>query len=352
MAVSEPARAQAAKLLARPGSWPPAAPHPRVAIDAIQTMLQLCSGNYEADAPHCATFAEAGGIRAVVQVLEETAEHAGRMAKVVAPHGSYANVQMSPEVQMMMMIADLQEMGITLLSNYAALAEAGEGAALQELRAANAIGAVVRSVRLYPENPEHAATALAALVQLLPVDEEGFLASGAPEAIVALLHAAQTTPWARYLGTRALARLAEGGALARTALKEAGALAALLRACREPPGASDCGREWGVADVPAKLQVLARKAISLLAGGGGGGFAVGGRSAGSLAIQPLLLQDPVVLADVDGPLQGCAATIVAAGDGGIGPTADGVYGVRVEMPPERCGESAEVRPTQLRLMLP
>ena len=91
---------------------------------------------------------------------------------------------------------------------------------------------------------------------------------------------AQTaTTWPLYLGARALMRLTDFGDVAKGVLRDAGALAALQHAAHAPPGDPDCGREWGVADVPAKLQRVARAALEALgteeSGTGGTGTAGG-----------------------------------------------------------------------------
>ena len=74
----------------------------------------------------------------------------------------------------MLMLADVQTMGVTLLSNFAAVGEgshpdAAAGGIPEELRVSKAVASVVRSIGLYPESPEHIDACLAALSQLLPL---------------------------------------------------------------------------------------------------------------------------------------------------------------------------------------
>ena len=282
----------------------------------------------------------------------------------------------------MLMLADVQTMGVTLLSNFAAVGEgshpdAGAGGIPEELRVSKAVASVVRSIGLYPESPEHIDACLAALSQLLPLDPAAVLTTGAVPALVAAMESEHATPWQLYLGARALARFAEQGAAERQALCDGGGREALLCACRAPPGAPECGAEWGVQDVPAKLQGVARAALASLAGteaggaaavsgagGAGGGF--GGRAAdGTLGVSLFVLHDAVVMAELQHDatelapeLNGGLGVVVGAGEHGIGPEpGDGsgehgvTHGVKVAFPLARRGDVVRVRPANLRLKL-
>eukprot|EP00927_Polykrikos_kofoidii_P006913 TRINITY_DN12814_c0_g2_i1.p1 TRINITY_DN12814_c0_g2~~TRINITY_DN12814_c0_g2_i1.p1 ORF type:complete len:352 (-),score=48.96 TRINITY_DN12814_c0_g2_i1:88-1143(-) len=342
------------RLNARPGSWPIASPNALTSCQCFQAILQLTSDGSAEAAAQSKLFAESGGIRAVVQVLEETAEHSCRMTKQVAPYG-FSNMKVTPEVKQLLMISDLHEMGLTLLSNLAAIASRVEGVISEELRESKAVNIVVRSMKLYSDNSEHIGAGLAALMQLLPVDPTTFQSSDAPTAIVALMQSEKATPWLLFLGARALARFAKEGPSAKDVLRDAGAIDALLRACRAPPGDADCGKEWGVTDVPAKVQGVARAAIAELVGFDG--FDFGGRMSSTLLVNLFLLQDPVVMINKEDrmlakpDLHGSLGVVVVAGEGGIGPeAASGEYEVRVEYPKERKGETVRVKPANLRLM--
>ena len=82
------------------------------------------------------------------------------------------------------------------------------------------------------------------------------------------MHSQKMTTWPLYLGARALMRLTDFGDVAKDALRNAGAPAALQHAACAPLGDPACGQEWGMADVPAKLQRVARAALEALGGGG------------------------------------------------------------------------------------
>jgi len=405
----------AARLMARAGDWPLASPDALTAAQTFQTMLQATDGSTEA-AAYCRAFSDAGCLRAVVAVLEETSEHIGRVARTIAPYGFGTNMSMTPEVRRtpvlallvlelgfgttqtltlttdpgappnqvrrMLMLADVQTMGVTLLSNFAAVSEgsrldAGAGGIPEELRVSKAVASVVRSIGLYPESPEHVDACLAALSQLLPLDPAAVLTTGAVPALVAAMESENATPWQLYLGARALARFAEQGATERQALCDGGGREALLCACRAPPGAPECGAEWGVQDVPAKLQGVARAALASLAGteaggaaavsgagGAGGGF--GGRAAdGTLGVSLFVLHDAVVMAELEHDatelapeLNGGLGVVVGAGEHGIGPEpGDGsgehgvTHGVKVAFPLARRGDVVRVKPANLRLKL-
>ena len=398
----------AARLMARAGDWPLASPDALTAAQTFQTMLQATDGSTEA-AAYCRAFSDAGCLRAVVAVLEETSEHIGRVARTIAPYGFGTNMSMTPEVRRtpvlallvlelgfgttqtltlttdpgappnqvrrMLMLADVQTMGVTLLSNFAAVSEgsrldAGAGGIPEELRVSKAVASVVRSIGLYPESPEHVDACLAALSQLLPLDPAAVLTTGAVPALVAAMESENATPWQLYLGARALARFAEQGATERQALCDGGGREALLCACRAPPGAPDCGAEWGVHDVPAKLQGVARAALASLAGSGAGGAGgasggFGGRAAdGTLGVALFVLHDAVVMAELEHgatelapELNGGLGVVVGAGEHGIGPEPGGsgehgvTHGVKVAFPLARRGEVVRVKPANLRLKL-
>lgn len=253
----QPAAAIASRLLARPGEWPPASPNARTAIEAFDNLLELLADGSAAASAHGKAFAEAGGIRAVIAVLEETAKDISRRAKNL-------DTSKQNDVQMLMMLGDVQTMGCTLLSNLGAFAE-GETAAIgEELKISKATVAVVNSLHLYPDNPEHIEAGLAALVQLLPIDPKLFLMTGAHDVTINSMLAQQAITWPLYLGARALMRLTDFGDVPKEALRNAGAAAALRHALNAPPGDRDCGGEWGVADVPAKLKLVATTALEAL----------------------------------------------------------------------------------------
>ena len=138
-------------------------------------MLKLTSDGSEEAALHAKSFAEAGGIRATVQMLSETAKDVSRRASSLDP----SSLVMDDSLQYLLMLGDVQTMGCTVLSNLAAIAEGGEAILGEELRVSNAIAAVGQSLKLYPDNPEHVEAALAALTQLLPIDPKAFLQTGA-----------------------------------------------------------------------------------------------------------------------------------------------------------------------------
>ena len=348
--MSGPTALQIAKALAaEPDSWPRGVPNANDSIEAFIYMLQLCSDGSEKATENVKVFAEAGGIRAVVSVLEETARDTGRRARHIDPK----KPEMSEAVQTLLLLADLQTMGVTLLSNFAATATAGESKTLEELKLSKAVGMVVHSLQLYPDNAEHGAACLAALMQLLPVDLEGALKVSAPVAIVSAMKHESATAWQLYLGARALKHMANDSAATLAVLRDAGALEALLVACRAPPGAPDCGAAWGVTDVAAKTQVNARGTIALLTGFDG--FKSGARTASALDVNLFLLQDPVVLApSAEAPaLDGCIGVVVGAGAQGIGAdAASGCYKVRIEYPEAKRGETVERPPEGLRLVAP
>ena len=97
----------------------------------------------------------------------------------------------------MLMLADVQTMGVTLLSNFAAVG-AGRGGAAggpleeggipEELRVSKAVAVVVRSMGLYRESAEHQDACLAALSQLLPLDPAAVLSTGVCSASTLGLH--------------------------------------------------------------------------------------------------------------------------------------------------------------------
>ena len=277
------ATAIAERLLARPGDWPPASPNARSAAEAFDNLLELIADGSAAAAAQGRTFADAGGIRAVVALLDETAMDIGRRA---------VNLDTSNQrdVQMLMMLGDVQSMGCTLLSNLAAFAgveAGGETAISDELKISNSMAAAVTSLRLYPDSPEHVEAGLAALTQILPIDPRSFLTTGAHELTVKIMLSQKATTWPLYLCARAIMRCTDFGDVPKDALRQVGAATALQHALSAPPGDPNCGREWGVADVPAKLKEVVKAALEALAvpgevdggvgcGGGGGGDEAGG----------------------------------------------------------------------------
>ena len=250
----------AQRLFARPGSWPPASPNARTAAEAFDNLLELIADGSPAAAAHGKSFAEAGGIRAVVAVLEETAKDIGRRA----PNLDTSN---QGDVQMVMMLGDVQSMGCTLLSNLAAFAVAeaeGETAIGGELKISNAMVAVVNCLHLYPDSPEHTEAGFSALTQLMPIDPRSFLTTGAHELTIMMMRSQKETTWPLYLGARSVMRCCDFGDVPKEALREAGAAAALQHALSVPPGDPHCGQDWGVADVPAKLKLVAQAALEAL----------------------------------------------------------------------------------------
>ena len=340
-------------LLARPGDWPPAAPNAITALACFHSMLEIISDGSAEAAEHCEAFAAAGGIRAVVQQLEETALEVGRKAKQIDP----ANLEMNCVLQSLLMLADVQTVGCTLLSNLAAASAGGRSRVVQdELRISQTTGAVVRSLMLYPENPEHVEAGLAALLQLLPLDTKAFLAVGAPSVVIAAMVSPAARPWLLYLGARVLAATAQLGPEAREALvHKEGAVPALVRAVRAPPDPT-AGAEWGVSNVWAKLQLVARTAMATLLGLEGFRCGSGRAIVGTLECSHFVLHDPVVLVELEGErreLNGCVALVVGAGEHGVGPQpATSQYGMRVEHPPDKRGQIIELPAANLRLMAP
>ena len=269
-------------LHAHPGDWPRASPNAETAIEVFYHVLQLCQAG---DVPKVKEFSEKGGVRAVVQMLQETADESDRKAEKVA---AAEKMEMNKDVQHLLMLADLHTLGMGLLNALGGVAEDGEGTTLAELKASKAMVIAVRSTALYPDNPDHAESGLAALSTLQPLDPDGFLEAKAPDVILRTMKN-KPSPWLLYLGARTLARFSsEGGAKAVDALKAAGALEALKMACGAPPGDASCGAEWGVKDVSAKLQVFARTCIANLVGFPH--FSFGGRASSMLALNLFLLQ--------------------------------------------------------------
>ena len=78
------------------------------------------------------------------------------------------------------------------------------------------------------------------------------------------MRAQTAVTWSLYCGARTLVRLCDFGDEPKAALREDGAAAAFEHALRVPPGDPECGSEWGVADVPAKLKLVARAGLEAL----------------------------------------------------------------------------------------
>jgi len=342
-------------VLAIPGDWPRAAPNAITSLAVFHAMLDLSTCS-EASTK-CIAFADAGGIRALVQILEETAIEIGRKARSI----DYSNPEMNKSLQDLMMLADTHTMGCTLISNLGAVAEgcspeAPEAVLQEELRVSKATATVVRSMMLYPENPSHQEAGLAALHQLQPIDPPEFIKVGAASVIVAAMMSQMVAPWGLYLGARVLARAAAAGAEEEAELKKHGAVPALVVAVRAPPD-PDAGKDWGVSDVWAKIQTVARTTIAKLSDTEG--FVCGGRPAdhpGLFDLNTFLIQDAVVLCDVaaEPALDGSVAFITAAGFEGIGPNQSdgGLYGLTVEYPQEFKGKKLDLPEKNLRLMAP
>lgn len=344
-------------MCAKPGDFPRASPNSETAIECFYHMLHHCTSG---DVEKVKAFAQLGGVRAVVGVLEETADESDRKAEKLA---ASEKMEMNKDVKHLLMLADLHTMGVSLLSNLGSVAEDGEATTLAELKAAKAVAIVSRSLRLYPDNPDHAEAGMAALSQLLPLDPEGFAAAGfggvkPASVVISAMKNPKASPWLLYLGARTLARYGdEGGDTAKQSLQEEGAMEALKMACRAEPGDATCGAEWGVKDVSAKLQVFARTCIAKLIGFSG--FSHGGRTQQTLAVNLFLLQDPVVLANMDDPavgkgeLNGSIGVVVGAAEGDVGPVAaSGLYGVRLEFPEEKRGQTVELNGANMRLLAP
>ena len=153
-----------------------------------------------------------------------------------------------------------------------------------------------------------------------------------------------------------LAATAQLGPEAREALvHKEGAVPALVRAVRAPPDPT-AGAEWGVSNVWAKLQLVARTAMATLLGLEGFRCGSGRAVVGTLECPHFVLHDPVVLVELEGErgeLNGCVALVVGAGEHGVGPQpATSQYGMRVEHPPDKRGQIIELPAANLRLMAP
>lgn len=336
-------------LNATPGSWPRGAPNPHDAMQGFLHMLQISSDGSEAATANVKAFAEAGGIRAVMNSLEESARDVGRRAKHLDP----TKIEMNEDMQVMMLLADLQTIGATLVSNFAAIAMGGESVTLEELKVSKASAMMVKSLTVYPDNPEHVEACLAALMQLLPIDLAGAATAGAPAIIVRTMKEEKVSPWALYLGARALKQFASEGGEVKAQCLAVGGRDALLCACRAPPAGPDVGRQWGVTDVAAKTQVLARGGLAALCdieGFQGQGV----RTGNTLDLNLFVLQDPVVLSTLQSKpeINGCAGVVIGAGEHGVGAQAAGTYKVRIEYPEAKRGEEFELPADQVRLMAP
>ena len=157
--------------------------------------------------------------------------------------------------------------------------------------------------------------------------------------------------WLHFVGARALAWMSTtGGADTVAALCDAGAIKALLAALGAKPDLT-CGDKWGVPDVPAKLQVVARHTLAVLTGCEGTEVE-GGIQDGMLAVSLYLLGDYVEIVGLESKaeLNGASGKIIGTAAGGFGPDIEtSRYSLRIDLPLKYLGTCIRVKLANLRL---
>ena len=226
-----------------------------VAAACFSRMVALAPDPSEESIAHLRTFVEAGGVQEMVRLM---GEHASVL------DGDATGRALNTEV---LALADVQEQGCVLLMNLAGLALSGDAACAAALRDAKAAAAVVGVMTMYSEQLEQVEGAMAALMQLATLDLHGCMEAGLAQAVVRSMRSRLAGGWLHFLCARTLSWcVSTGGAAVTEALRVAGAAEALVHALRTEVS-DDCGDPYGVPELPAKLQVMGRAALAVLAGG-------------------------------------------------------------------------------------
>ena len=222
-----------------------------VAAACFSRMVALAPDPSEESIAHLRTFVEAGGVQEMVRLMREHAD---------VLDGRALNTEV-------LALADVQEQGCILLMNLAGLALSGDAACAAALHDAKAAAAVVGVMTMYSEQLEKVEGAAATLMQLATLDLHGCMEAGLAQAVVRSMRSRLAGGWLHFLCARTLSWcVSTGGAAVAEALRVAGAAEALVHALRAEVS-DDCGDPYGVPELPAKLQVMGRAALAVLAGG-------------------------------------------------------------------------------------